>query len=151
MGKYEVTQGEYLAVVGSNPSFFNGVQTNWPAGDYGTNLSRPVEQVSWNDATKALSTQVIMIVVSSLALGSALALFLYPHSITGVLASRNRDVIKRNMSALPAYSLLLGLIALLDGLRFGQPDAHFSRAVGGSRMPPLLTVSCSHRRSSTRS
>jgi SSS family solute:Na+ symporter len=30
-----------------------------------------------------------------------------------VLASRNRNVIKRNMSALPAYSLLLGLIALL--------------------------------------
>jgi solute:Na+ symporter, SSS family len=48
-----------------------------------------------------------------LALGSALALFMYPHSVTGVLASRNRDVIKRNMSALPAYSLLLGLIALL--------------------------------------
>jgi SSS family solute:Na+ symporter len=49
----------------------------------------------------------------TLALGSAMALFLYPHSITGVLASKNRDVIKRNMSALPAYSFLLGLIALL--------------------------------------
>ncbi|QXJ26199.1 sodium:solute symporter [Actinomadura graeca] len=48
-----------------------------------------------------------------LALGSALALFLYPHSVTGVLASKNRDVIRRNMSALPAYSLVLGLIALL--------------------------------------
>jgi SSS family solute:Na+ symporter len=50
---------------------------------------------------------------ATLALGSAMALFLYPHSITGVLASRNRDVLKRNMSALPAYSFLLGLIALL--------------------------------------
>jgi solute:Na+ symporter, SSS family len=49
----------------------------------------------------------------TLALGSALALFLYPHSVTGVLASRNRNVIKRNMSALPAYSFLLGLLALL--------------------------------------
>src|SRR3989440_7971150 len=49
----------------------------------------------------------------TLALGSALALFLYPHSVTGVLASRSRDVVKRNMIALPAYSLLLGLIALL--------------------------------------
>jgi SSS family solute:Na+ symporter len=49
----------------------------------------------------------------TLAFGSALALFLYPHSVTGVLASRSRNVIKRNMSALPAYSLLLGLIALL--------------------------------------
>jgi SSS family solute:Na+ symporter len=49
----------------------------------------------------------------TLALGSALALFLYPHSVTGVLASRGRDVLKRNMVALPAYSLLLGLLALL--------------------------------------
>lgn len=49
----------------------------------------------------------------TLAFGSALALFLYPHSVTGVLASRGRDVLKRNMSALPAYSLLLGLLALL--------------------------------------
>ncbi|MGH8867541.1 MAG: monocarboxylate uptake permease MctP [Actinomycetes bacterium] len=50
---------------------------------------------------------------STLALGSAMALFLYPHSVTGVLASRSRDVIKRNMAALPAYSLVLGLLALL--------------------------------------
>ncbi|HTF50038.1 MAG TPA: sodium:solute symporter [Pseudonocardia sp.] len=49
----------------------------------------------------------------TLALGSALALFLYPHSVTGALASRGRDVLKRNMVALPAYSLLLGLLALL--------------------------------------
>jgi solute:Na+ symporter, SSS family len=50
---------------------------------------------------------------ATLAFGSALALFLYPHCITGVLAASNRDVLKRNMSALPAYSLVLGLIALL--------------------------------------
>src|SRR5690242_10201546 len=50
---------------------------------------------------------------ATLALGSALALFLYPHSITGVLAAKNRDVLKRNMSALPVYSLALGFIALL--------------------------------------
>jgi SSS family solute:Na+ symporter len=42
-----------------------------------------------------------------------MALFMYPHSITGVLASKNRDVIRRNASVLPAYSLLLGLLALL--------------------------------------
>jgi SSS family solute:Na+ symporter len=50
---------------------------------------------------------------ATLALGSALALFLYPHSVTGVLAASNRDVLKRNMSALPVYSLALGFIALL--------------------------------------
>jgi len=50
---------------------------------------------------------------ATFALGSALALFLYPHALTGVLATRSRNVIKRNMSALPLYSLLLGLVALL--------------------------------------
>jgi len=50
---------------------------------------------------------------ATLALGSALALFLYPHAATGILASRGRNVIKKNMIALPAYSLLLGLLALL--------------------------------------
>ncbi len=58
----------------------------------------------------------------TLAFGSALALFLYPHSVTGVLASRNRDVIKRNMAALPAYSLLLGLIALLGYMAIAAKD-----------------------------
>ena len=49
----------------------------------------------------------------TLALGSALALFMYPHAVTGVLAAKRRIVIRRNMAALPAYSLMLGLVALL--------------------------------------
>src|SRR5215470_616383 len=50
---------------------------------------------------------------ASLALGSALALFMYPHSVTGVLASRSRNVIRRNCALLPLYSLMLALLALL--------------------------------------
>ncbi len=50
---------------------------------------------------------------ATLAFGSALALFLYPHSMTGVLSSSGRGVIRRNSAMLPAYSFLLGLIALL--------------------------------------
>src|SRR5579883_1499763 len=50
---------------------------------------------------------------ATLALGSAFALFLYPHSVTGVLSSSSRHVIRRNSALLPAYSFLLGLIALL--------------------------------------
>jgi solute:Na+ symporter, SSS family len=50
---------------------------------------------------------------ASLALGSAMALFMYPHSITGVLSTKSRNVIRRNASLLPAYSFLLGLLALL--------------------------------------
>jgi solute:Na+ symporter, SSS family len=63
------------------------------------------------DGTVLANTQTLG--YSTLAFGSALALFLYPHAVTGVLASRSRDTIKRNMAALPAYSLVLGLIALL--------------------------------------
>ncbi|MFD7653543.1 monocarboxylate uptake permease MctP, partial [Actinosynnema sp. NPDC059797] len=70
------------------------------------------------DASQAASDGVLLngnnqLQYATLALGSALALFLYPHSLTGILASRGRNVIKRNMVALPAYSLLLGLLALL--------------------------------------
>ena len=50
---------------------------------------------------------------ATLALGSAVALFLYPHTITGTLASKRRSVVKRNTALLPIYSILLGLIALL--------------------------------------
>ena len=50
---------------------------------------------------------------SSLAFGSALALFIYPHSITSVLSARSANVIRRNCALLPLYSILLTLIALL--------------------------------------
>ena len=50
---------------------------------------------------------------ATLALGSAMALFVYPHSITAVLSSKDRNVIRRNASVLPAYSFVLGLLALL--------------------------------------
>jgi len=72
---------------------------------------------------------------STLALGSALALFLYPHSITGVLAAKSRATVKKNMSLLPAYSLMLGFLALLGYMAIaakvapvkgsnGKPDAN---------------------------
>jgi SSS family solute:Na+ symporter len=50
---------------------------------------------------------------ATLALGSAMALFMYPHAITGVLASRQRETIRRNTVALPLYSLLLAFVGLL--------------------------------------
>jgi SSS family solute:Na+ symporter len=49
---------------------------------------------------------------ATLALGSAFALFLYPHTVTGILSSSSRHVIRRNAAYLPAYSFMLGLLAL---------------------------------------
>ena len=56
MGKYEVTQGEYLAALRSNPSWYNGDRTAQGGQDYGTDLSRPVEMVRWGDATNYCAT-----------------------------------------------------------------------------------------------
>ena len=50
---------------------------------------------------------------ATLALGSAMALFMYPHSITATLSARSRNTIRHNATILPAYSFVLGLLALL--------------------------------------
>jgi SSS family solute:Na+ symporter len=49
----------------------------------------------------------------TLALGSAMALFLYPHLLTGVLAARNRGTVRRNLAALPLYTLMLGVLTMV--------------------------------------
>jgi solute:Na+ symporter, SSS family len=54
-----------------------------------------------------------MMPFASLALGSAMALFMYPHSVTGILSSSSARTIQWNAILLPAYTILLGLIALL--------------------------------------
>ncbi len=70
---------------------------------------------------------------ATLGLGSALALFMYPHSVTATLSSKSRNTIRRNASVLPAYSFVLGLLALLGWVAIaagtkpigldGQPNA----------------------------
>jgi len=50
---------------------------------------------------------------ATLAFGSALALFIYPHSVTSVLSAKSADVIRRNCALLPLYSILLMFLALL--------------------------------------
>jgi solute:Na+ symporter, SSS family len=78
---------------------------------------------------------------ATLALGSALALFMYPHAITGVLATGRRDVIRRNMALLPAYSLVLGLVALLGYMALASPAVTAGVKAAGSNAQlsvPLL-------------
>ena len=63
---------------------------------------------------------------ATLALGSALALFLYPHSMTGILSASSGKAIRRNAAMLPGYSFMLGLLAL-----FG----FFAIAAGVDKLP----------------
>ena len=49
---------------------------------------------------------------ATLALGSAFALFLYPHALTGALSAKSGNTIRRNATLLSFYSLALGIIAV---------------------------------------
>jgi SSS family solute:Na+ symporter len=75
----------------------------------------------------------------TLALGSALALFLYPHNLTGMLSTNSRAVIKRNAALLPAYTFLLGLIGLLGFIAIAA-GIHPSAAYGFNSAIPALFV-----------
>jgi len=66
----------------------------------------------------------------TLALGSALALFLYPHSITGILSASSGHAIRRNAALLPGYSFMLGLLALVG---------FFAIAAGVAGLPEYAT------------
>lgn len=76
----------------------------------------------------------------SLSIGSALALFLYPHALTGVLSTNSRKVIRRNAAYLPAYTLLIGLIALLGYMAIAagiRPSAAYQ---ANSALPALFAT-----------
>jgi len=55
---------------------------------------------------------------ATLALGSAMAAFMYPHTLTGIFAAKSADTIRKNAVFLPAYTVLLGLIALLGYMAY---------------------------------
>jgi SSS family solute:Na+ symporter len=59
-----------------------------------------------------------MLPYATLAFGSALAAFMYPHTLTGIFASKSANTIRKNAILLPAYTLLLGLIALLGYMAY---------------------------------
>ena len=82
----------------------------------------------------------------TLALGSALALFLYPHTLTGVLSTNSRRVVRRNAVLLPAYTFLLGMIGLLGYVAIAvgvKPDV---RCVGvwGLEVGPVEKIERFH-------
>jgi SSS family solute:Na+ symporter len=69
-------------------------------------------------ATGLILKPAQMLPYATLALGSALAAFMYPHTLTGIFASKSADTIRKNAILLPAYTLLLGLIALLGYMAY---------------------------------
>ncbi len=78
---------------------------------------------------------------STLALGSALALFLYPHSLTGILSSNSPKVVKRNAALLPIYSLMLGLLALLGYMAIAAKVTPLKGFGNNGAIPALINAS----------
>ncbi len=78
---------------------------------------------------------------STLALGSALALFLYPHSLTGVLSSSSQKVVKRNTALLPIYSLMLGLLALTGYMAIAAHVKPLAGFGNNGAVPALINAS----------
>jgi SSS family solute:Na+ symporter len=78
-----------------------------------------------------------MLPYATLALGSALAAFMYPHTLTGIFASKSADTIRKNAILLPAYTLLLGLIALLGYMAYA---ANIKVASPNDVVPMLFKV-----------
>jgi SSS family solute:Na+ symporter len=76
----------------------------------------------------------------TLALGSAMALFMYPHSITGVLATKSRSTIRRNAVVLPLYTLMLGFLALLGfvAIKAGTKPIDVNGAINPQLVVPQL-------------
>jgi SSS family solute:Na+ symporter len=99
-------------------------------GGYDAIFSAAAEELPKRDEPGALipGTADAQVAYATLALGSAMALFLYPHALTAVLSSRSQDVVRRNMSLLPAWTFLLGLMALLGymaiarGIEVAEPN-----------------------------
>ncbi|HEV7984455.1 MAG TPA: sodium:solute symporter [Xanthobacteraceae bacterium] len=98
----------------------------------------PIQLGGWSNVFAAVPADKLLLtspgpgttgeygVYATLALGSALALLLYPHSMTGILSASSGGAVRRNAALLPAYSLVLGLLALLG---------FFALAAGVDKLP----------------
>jgi SSS family solute:Na+ symporter len=62
---------------------------------------------------------------------------MYPHTLTGIFAANSADTIRKNAVFLPAYTILLGLIALLG---FMAHAAHLPIATNNDVVPALFNA-----------
>ncbi len=81
----------------------------------------------------------------SLFVMSALALYLYPHAVNGVLSAQNKKILRRSTAILPLYGLGLAGLALFGVIIYGVPAAlayvhTFPAASAGTQVVPGLII-----------
>jgi SSS family solute:Na+ symporter len=107
-------------------------------GGYGAVFSSAQEAFAIKGGATGLALQPQqMLPFATLALGSALAAFMYPHTLTGIFAAKDADTIKKNAVFLPAYTILLGLIALLGFMAYA---AHLTVKSNNDVVPALFNT-----------
>jgi SSS family solute:Na+ symporter len=88
-------------------------------GGYGAVFSAAGTAFAAKGGNSGLTLQVSQFLpYATLALGSAMAAFMYPHTLTGIFAAKSADTIRKNAVFLPAYTLLLALIAMLGYMAY---------------------------------
>jgi solute:Na+ symporter, SSS family len=83
---------------------------------------------------------------ATLLLGSALALYLYPHAITGVLSSESVHKLRRSTALLPLYGIGIAIMGIMGILVYAVPSAmnflsHFPESSRGILVLPSLILS----------
>ena len=81
----------------------------------------------------------------TLMLGSALALYLYPHAINAVFSSESVHKLRRSTALLPLYAIGLAIMALMGILVYAVPPAmnflsHFPESSRGILVVPSLIL-----------
>ena len=82
---------------------------------------------------------------TTLILGSALALYLYPHAINGVLSSESAQKLRTSTALLPLYGVGLAIMALMGILVYAVPSvmnflSHFPESSRGILVVPSLIL-----------
>jgi solute:Na+ symporter, SSS family len=71
----------------------------------------------WTHDTSPLSSVLLphytTLTFLTLAVGSALSIFAYPHALLAIIAAKDKSTVRRNAAGLPVYTLALGMMALL--------------------------------------
>lgn len=101
-----------------------------------------------NPATSLLLPPQSQLAYLTLAVGSGLSIFAYPHALIGILAARDRATVRRNAAALPIYVVALGLVALLGffAIASGILPLGFNKALGTTGDPNTIVPLIFHTR-----
>lgn len=89
----------------------------------------PISIGGFGNAFKAANTSYVTLpenlvpAYATLILGSALALYLYPHAINGVLSAQSAQKLRSSTALLPLYGVGLAILALMGILVYAVPGA----------------------------